>query len=67
MREAPPLEARLLRALRRYLAPELASRVAREVVQEPEPAPLPPPTELERARALRAAQRVGAVTRRVKR
>ena len=59
-----PLEARIVRVLRRYLAVELASRVAREVVQEPEPAPLPPPTELERARALRAAQRVGAVTRR---
>lgn len=53
-----PLEERLVRALRRWLAPELASRVAREVVQEPEP------TDLERARALRAAQRAGAVTRR---
>lgn len=60
------LEARLVRALRRYLAPELASRVAREAilaVTEPEPERDEEFTEAERAAAAAAWLRVGKVRR----
>lgn len=57
------LEARLLRVLRRYLAPELASRAAREVLRpnEPEPPREEEFTELERKQARAALMRVGKV------
>lgn len=56
-----PLEARLARVLRRYLAPELASKVVREVVEEPEAPALPPPTALEIERVTRIARAKGLI------
>lgn len=56
------LEARLLRVLRRYLAPELASRAVREAMRPEEPEPLREEfTELERKQARAALIRVGKV------
>lgn len=61
------LEARLARVLRRYLAPELASRAAAEAVREPEAPPLPAPTPLEVERVLRIAEAKGMIVTRPKR
>jgi len=59
------LEARLLRVLRRYLAPELASRAVREALRTAEPEPPREETfsELERKQAQAALLRVGKIRR----
>jgi len=54
-------QAKLDRVLRRYLAPELASKVVREVVEEPEAPALPPPTALEIERVTRIARAKGLI------
>ena len=60
------LEAALLRAIKRYLSPELASRAVRDAIKALDipkdvPPPLAPPTELELRRIERIARRRGMV------
>lgn len=63
MPDLEALEAALLRALRRYLAPELASRAVRDAIKAldvPEP-PREEFTEQERQQARAALLRVGKI------
>lgn len=59
------LEARLLRVLRRYLAPELAARAVRDALRpnEPEPPREEEFTELERKQMEAAWLKVGKIRR----